>query len=46
MRDPKNLAEWHNSHLGIGLTAADYEQAPWRQLGGPTEFQPFTEDTT
>ncbi|PLP57111.1 glyoxalase [Mesorhizobium loti] len=40
-RDPKLLAEWYESHLGID----DIAKTVWRQDAGPTVFSPFAEDT-
>ena len=38
--DPKALAGWYRTHLGIGL--GDYGQ--WSQDAGPTVFSPFARD--
>jgi predicted enzyme related to lactoylglutathione lyase len=45
-RDPKTLARWYETHLGVRLTPPDYESPPWRQQGGTTVFEPFPQDTT
>jgi predicted enzyme related to lactoylglutathione lyase len=39
-RDPKALALWYTTHLGI--TAGE---SPWAQAAGPTIFAPFPADT-
>ena len=44
-RDPKALARWYETHLGVALTPEDYEQAGWVQTSGATVFQPFPDDT-
>ena len=41
-KDPKTLAEWYTSHLGISPGA---EGSPWMQAAGPTVFAPFRADT-
>jgi len=40
-RDPKALAAWYETHLGI---SADFS-APWVQTAGTTVFAPFKQDT-
>ena len=45
-QDPKGLAKWYADHLGVSLTPTGYGQEPWRQMAGPTAFQPFPADTT
>jgi predicted enzyme related to lactoylglutathione lyase len=45
-RDPKSLALWYETHLGVTRTPADYEHAYWIQERGPTVFEPFVMDTT
>lgn len=44
-RDPKALAEWYESHLGVNRTPESYEDDPWWQERGPTVFAPFQADT-
>lgn len=44
-RDPEGLGRWYRDHLGITLTPASYEEAPWMQDAGPTVFAPFPEST-
>lgn len=44
-RDPKALAEWYETHLGVTRTPADYDTEPWKQEGGWTVFGPFRADT-
>jgi predicted enzyme related to lactoylglutathione lyase len=42
---PKPLAQWYAEHLGVTLTPADYNAAPWQQAAGPAVFEPFPADT-
>jgi predicted enzyme related to lactoylglutathione lyase len=44
--DPKPLAQWYASHLGVTETPDNYDDEPWTQAAGPTVFQPFPRDTT
>src|SRR5580698_8702790 len=44
-RDPKQLAQWYQLHLGIDPVPADYNHQPWQQAAGPTAFCPFPADT-
>jgi glyoxylase I family protein len=44
-RDPKALARWYETHLGVDLTPTDYDHAGWIPTGGPTVFEPFPSDT-
>lgn len=37
-RDPKQLAQWYQLHLGI-------DHQVWQQAAGPTSFTPFAMDT-
>jgi len=37
-RDPKELKQWYQAHLGI-------DQPSWQQAAGPTAFNPFPMDT-
>ncbi len=39
--DPKHLAAWYETHLGI----TDIANGVWRQAAGPTVFAPFSEST-
>jgi predicted enzyme related to lactoylglutathione lyase len=41
-RDPKALAEWYRTHLGVGLTPSGTETAAWHTEAGTTSFQPFS----
>lgn len=43
--DPKGLAAWYASHLGVSEIPSDYESSPWRQEAGPTAFAPFAADS-
>ena len=45
-REPRALARWYETHLGVDLTPSDYEHEPWRQAEGPTVFEPFPLDAT
>lgn len=38
-RDPKALAQWYATHLGLP------SDAPWMQAAGPTVFAPFAADS-
>jgi len=40
-RDPKALATWYETHLGVTDIAKDV----WRQDAGATVFAPFRQDT-
>jgi len=44
--NPKELAKWYETNLGITLTPTSYGQEPWKQEAGPTVFAPFKKDTT
>jgi glyoxylase I family protein len=44
-RDPKKLAAWYQTHLGIPLPPQDYGQESWQQEAGTTVFAPFPENT-
>jgi catechol 2,3-dioxygenase-like lactoylglutathione lyase family enzyme len=37
-RDPKALAEWYRTHLGVDLVPENYDDPPWQQQAGPTAF--------
>ena len=43
--NPKKLAQWYLTHLGIDLVPTTYEVAPWTTTEGPTVFSPFSKDT-
>jgi predicted enzyme related to lactoylglutathione lyase len=43
-RDPKALADWYRTRLGID-TFADEIDLPWWQDAGPTVIAPFPSDT-
>jgi predicted enzyme related to lactoylglutathione lyase len=43
--DPKTLAQWYETHLGIRQTPTSYDQEPWRQEEGFTVFGPFPANT-
>jgi glyoxylase I family protein len=40
-KDPKALAAWYATHLGISAG-----ETPWTQDAGPTVFAPFAADST
>ena len=44
-RDPKQLAQWYQLHLGVDPVPTDYNHQPWQQAAGPTAFCPFPADT-
>lgn len=44
-RDPKQLAQWYQLHLGIDPVPTDYGHPVWQQAAGPTVFTPFAMDT-
>jgi len=45
-KDPKKLAEWYETNLGVTRVPTDYDSPPWRTDAGTTVFAPFKEDTT
>lgn len=45
-RDPRALAAWYQTHLGIATTPTGKDSKPWRQSAGTTAFTPFREDTS
>ncbi|HCQ67038.1 MAG TPA: glyoxalase [Rhodobacteraceae bacterium] len=44
-RDPKALATWYDTHLGINPAPTDMDTPVWMQAAGPTVFAPFAADT-
>jgi predicted enzyme related to lactoylglutathione lyase len=44
-RDPKALADWYDTHLGVTKTPTDYGNPPWFQGAGPTVWGAFKQDT-
>jgi len=44
-RDPKALADWYETHLGVKKTPTDYGAAPWFQGAGPTVWGAFKQDS-
>ncbi len=44
-KNPKALAEWYFTHLGIDLVPNDYESPCWQQEAGTTVFAPFEQST-
>ena len=44
-RNPKELADWYQHHLGIDPTPTEHHQQVWQQAAGPTVFAPFPHDT-
>ena len=44
-RDPKALKAWYAKHLGVTEGAETYDDLGWRQNGGITVFEPFSEGT-
>lgn len=45
-KTPRILKQWYQDHLGVTLGAETYEELGWRQQGGITVFEPFSEDTS
>jgi hypothetical protein len=45
-REPKKLAEWYESNLGVTRVPESYDTLPWRTVAGTTVFAPFSEDTS
>ena len=44
-RDPKALAAWYETHLGVSQVPSDAAEEVWQQAAGPTVFAPFAADT-
>ncbi|MEL6962112.1 MAG: VOC family protein [Pseudomonadota bacterium] len=44
-KDPKALAQWYQTHLGINLAPTDMKMQPWVSEEGVTVFAPFADDT-
>src|SRR5881409_502393 len=44
-KDPKALAEWYETNLGITRTPTGKDMEPWHQEAGTTAFQPFPATT-
>lgn len=44
-KDPKALAKWYETNLGVTMTPETYDAPPWRQEAGTTVFAPFKQDT-
>jgi len=44
-KDPKSLAAWYRTHLGVAMVPDNYDDPPWEQEAGPTAYAPFPEDT-
>lgn len=44
-RNPKELADWYQRHLGIDPIPTDYNQHGWQQSAGPTAFAPFPQES-
>lgn len=43
--DPKALAKWYETHLGINLAPTDMTAPPWVSQEGVTVFAPFEKST-
>jgi glyoxylase I family protein len=43
--DPKALAKWYETHLGISPVPTSEDEEAWHQEAGPTAFVPFKKDT-
>ena len=44
--DPRALADWYETHLGVDPVPSSYDGAVWTQEAGPTVFAPFPRDKT
>jgi glyoxylase I family protein len=44
-REPQQLAQWYQLHLGVDPVPTDYNHPGWQQAAGPTAFSPFPLDT-
>jgi catechol 2,3-dioxygenase-like lactoylglutathione lyase family enzyme len=44
-REPKVLADWYRTHLGVGAVPDGEGELPWQQQAGSTAFAPFPEDS-
>lgn len=44
-RDPQQLAQWYQLHLGIDPVPTEEGHTVWQQAAGPTAFGPFPMDT-
>ena len=44
-KEPKKLAAWYQTHLGIDLAPGDMTTPPWVSKEGVTVFAPFAEDS-
>jgi glyoxylase I family protein len=44
-REPQQLAQWYQLHLGIDPVPTDYSHSVWQQAAGPTAFSPFPMDS-
>lgn len=44
-KDPKALAAWYETHLGVLPVPESYEGAAWKQEAGTTVWAPFPEST-
>ncbi len=45
-KDPKKLAGWYETNLGVTSVPDNYDALPWRTSAGTTVFAPFKEDTS
>lgn len=44
-KDPKGLAKWYSTILGVDPVPAGADTPPWMTEGGATVFAPFAADT-
>ena len=44
-KDPKALAAWYETNLGVSQFSGSADSRPWRTEAGTTVFSPFKEDT-
>lgn len=45
-KDPRKLAEWYESNLGVARVPVTSGARPWHTSAGTTAFAPFKEDTS
>jgi len=45
-KDPRKLAEWYETNLGVTGVPQTPGATPWRTSAGTTAFAPFKEDTS
>ncbi len=45
-KDPKAMAIWYETHLGVTQVPDSYDKPAWRSEAGTTVFAPFEQDTS